>query len=54
MAKTFDFDNELPSLPLPDLKSTLKIYLESLRPLLTPKDLNEVEAIVQELSLIHI
>ena len=49
MAKTFEFDNDLPPLPLPDLKDTLSTYLESLRPLLTSEEeFTEVETIVKE------
>ena len=49
MAKTFEFDNDLPPLPLPDLKDTLSTYLESLRPLVTSeKEFAEVEDIVRE------
>lgn len=33
--KTFSFDNNLPSLPLPDLDKTLKKYLDSVKPFLT-------------------
>ena len=49
MAKTFEFDNDLPPLPLPDLKDTLSTYLESLRPLVTSeKEFAEIENIVRE------
>ena len=32
---TFSFDNNLPSLPVPDLDQTLKKYLDSVQPFLT-------------------
>ena len=32
MAKTFEFDEKLPSLPLPTLKETLERYEDSLKP----------------------
>ena len=33
MAKTFDNDEDLPNLPVPDLEETLALYLESVKPL---------------------
>jgi hypothetical protein len=34
--------NALPELPLPDLKTTLKLWLESIRPFCAPKDIERV------------
>ena len=33
MSRTFSNDNDLPSLPLPDLDSTLNLYLDSVKAL---------------------
>lgn len=46
--KTFDFDESLPPLPLPELEDTLKLYLETLRPHLVPEDLEQSRKLVQE------
>jgi carnitine O-acetyltransferase len=35
---TFAFQDQLPQLPIPDLESTVQKYLDSLRPLQTPKE----------------
>lgn len=41
--KTFSNDELLPSLPLPSLESTLKKYLESIRPFVTHLEYLETE-----------
>ena len=48
MAKTFEFEDNLPSLPLPELNETLNMYLESLRPFLDSNEFTKVEIIVKK------
>lgn len=45
---TFAAQDELPQLPIPDLDSSLKKYLDALHPLQTPKERSDSEAAVQE------
>ena len=47
-AKTFEFDEELPDLPLPELNDTLNLYLDTLRPFLSLNTFKEVEVIVRD------
>ena len=46
--KTFEFEEELPDLPLPELNDTLNLYLDSLRPFLSLNEFKEVEVIVRD------
>ena len=46
--KTFENDDNLPALPLPSLKNTLDLYLQSLAPFLTSDELEKKRKIVQE------
>ena len=48
MAKTFEFEDNLPSLPLPELNETLNMYLESLKPFLDSNEFKKVEIIVKK------
>ena len=48
MAKTFEFEDNLPSLPLPELNETLNMYLESLKPFLDSNEFTKVEIIVKK------
>lgn len=45
---TFASQDKLPKLPIPDLESSCKKYLEALKPLQTPKEHHESEIAVQE------
>ena len=47
-AKTFEFEDNLPSLPLPELNETLNMYLESLKPFLDSNEFTKVEIIVKK------
>ena len=47
-AKTFEFEDELPDLPLPELNDTLNLYLDTLRPFLSLSEFKEVEVIVRD------
>lgn len=46
--KTFQFQSSLPSLPLPDLQNTLRKYLESVKPHVTPEEYSHTESIVRQ------
>ncbi|XP_046550844.1 peroxisomal carnitine O-octanoyltransferase-like [Haliotis rubra] len=46
--KTFQYTEELPSLPIPPLKQTLDKYLESTKPFVTDEEYGETERIVRE------
>ncbi|XP_013407004.1 peroxisomal carnitine O-octanoyltransferase-like [Lingula anatina] len=46
--RTFDCEDSLPNLPIPPLEQTLKKYLDSVRPHLSPEELRTTEFIVQE------
>ncbi len=48
MAKTFENDEALPSLPLPDLSQTLEHYLESVRPCVDDNEFEKTVQIVKE------
>ena len=45
---TFAGQDKLPKLPVPELKSSLDKYLESLKPLQTPREHRETEAAVAD------
>jgi carnitine O-acetyltransferase len=45
---TFAHQDELPSLPIPDLESTVRKYLDSLRPLQTEKEHHETKIAARE------
>ena len=45
--RTFSTDNLLPSLPLPNLDDTLRVYLESVKPFLTKIELLRTEKCVE-------
>jgi carnitine O-octanoyltransferase len=45
--RTFSSDNLLPSLPLPNLDDTLRVYLESVKPFLTKIELLRTEKCVE-------
>lgn len=46
--KTFEKQNEIPFLPVPELENTLSKYLETVRPFLTEKDYQRTLAIVDD------
>ena len=46
--KTFENDDNLPALPLPSLKNTLDLYLQSVVPFLTTNELEKTKRIVEE------
>ncbi|CAH1788913.1 unnamed protein product [Owenia fusiformis] len=46
--KTFQYDEGLPSLPIPKLEQTLKKYLESVKPFVTEEEFRQTEFIVQQ------
>ncbi|CAG5135469.1 unnamed protein product [Candidula unifasciata] len=48
--KTFQYDNDLLTLPVPDLSNTLRKYLESVRPLVTDAEYKKTELIVQQFA----
>ena len=45
---TYEFQDSLPRLPIPDLQSSCQKYLDSLRPLQTPKEHHETKVAVRE------
>ena len=45
---TFAAQDNLPSLPIPDLESTCRKYLESLKPLQSPKEHHDSEVAIRE------
>jgi carnitine O-acetyltransferase len=45
---TYAAQDNLPQLPIPDLESSCKKYLESLRPLQTPKEQHDSQASIKE------
>ena len=45
---TYAFQEQLPKLPVPELESTCQKYLESLRPLQTPKEHQDSKVAVKE------
>lgn len=45
--RTFQYDKNLPSLPLPSLSDTLNRYLESVEPLVTEEEYKKTEEIVK-------
>jgi len=45
--KTFENEPVLPSLPVPDLKNTLDIYLDTVRPVTTEDEFRNTETIVK-------
>lgn len=47
-SNTFDFDDTLPPLPLPDLQYTLQRYYESIKPFGSPSELEESKKIISE------
>ncbi|ELU17808.1 hypothetical protein CAPTEDRAFT_171816 [Capitella teleta] len=46
--KTFQYQDSLPSLPIPDLEHTLAKYLESVQPFLTKEEYAKTELIVKD------
>jgi len=48
MVRTFDHQGKLPRLPIPELNATLKKYLRSCRPVLTPTEYAETVKAVKE------
>lgn len=48
--KTFQYDDQLPSLPVPTLQHTLDRYLDSVRPHVTPDEYRQTEFIVQQFA----
>lgn len=44
---TFQNDNKLPSLPVPDLRDSLDKYLDTVRPHVTEEEFNATETIVR-------
>ncbi|CAF4883392.1 unnamed protein product [Rotaria sp. Silwood1] len=49
-AKTFEFDDELPSLPLPTLEHTLDRYLDSVRAVVNDDEYDKTKKIVEQFS----
>ncbi|KAK2145507.1 hypothetical protein LSH36_677g03010 [Paralvinella palmiformis] len=45
--KTFQYQNQLPSLPIPNLSVTLAKYLDSVKPFLTDDQLHETQALLK-------
>ncbi|XP_037949237.1 peroxisomal carnitine O-octanoyltransferase [Teleopsis dalmanni] len=45
---TYDFDETLPPLPLPDLKDTLQRYYETLKPFGTPEELANSRQVIEK------
>lgn len=50
MPKTFEFQDQLPSLPAPDLAETCEVYLRSLKPLLTDEEFEHSQAVVADFA----
>ncbi|XP_052794342.1 peroxisomal carnitine O-octanoyltransferase-like [Mya arenaria] len=48
--KTFEFDQELPSLPVPSLQHTLDRYLDSVRPHVTDEEYRQTEFLAQQFA----
>nr|XP_022307070.1 peroxisomal carnitine O-octanoyltransferase-like [Crassostrea virginica] len=48
--RTFGTDEELPSLPVPDLQHTLQRYLDSVRPHVTDEEYRQTEFIAQQFA----
>jgi len=48
MGVTFDHQDKLPKLPIPDLKQTCERYLDSLKPLQTPREHEESKASIED------
>lgn len=48
--KTFQYQDQLPSLPVPDLQHTLDRYLDSVKPHLSPEEYKQTEFIVQQFA----
>ncbi|DBA00919.1 TPA: hypothetical protein N0F65_006119 [Lagenidium giganteum] len=46
--RTFGYQDELPSLPLPSLEQTLADYIKSCEPLLTPQELEHTKAVCHD------
>ncbi|MFQ5729190.1 MAG: choline/carnitine O-acyltransferase, partial [Waddliaceae bacterium] len=46
--KTYSFQNNLPSLPVPDLEKTLQTYLNSVKPFLTEEEFCRTQSVVEE------
>ena len=45
--KTFENEEGLPSLPVPQLRSTLDFYLETVKPVVTEEEYNATETVVK-------
>ncbi|CAF1051449.1 unnamed protein product [Adineta ricciae] len=50
MKKTFEYDNNLPSLPLPTLEHTLERYLDSVRAVVDENDYAKTKEIVEQFA----
>ncbi|XP_053373497.1 peroxisomal carnitine O-octanoyltransferase-like isoform X2 [Mercenaria mercenaria] len=48
--RTFQYDEQLPSLPVPTLQHTLERYLDSVRPHVTEEEYRQTEFIVQQFA----
>ena len=46
--KTFEHEESLPSLPVPQLRSTLDTYLETVKPVVTDEEYKTTEALVKK------
>ena len=46
--KTFQYQDELPSLPVPSLEDTLEKYLKSCQPLSTPEEMEHTRALCDD------
>ena len=45
--KTFENEQALPSLPVPDLKSTMALYLDTVKPVVSAEEYQQTEKIVE-------
>ncbi|CAF1274412.1 unnamed protein product [Adineta steineri] len=50
MKKTFEYDNKLPSLPLPTLEHTLERYLDSVRAVANDNEYDQTKQIVEQFA----
>lgn len=48
--KTFEYEESMPSLPVPDLQKTLHRYLDSVKPHVSPEQYRQTEIIVQQFA----
>lgn len=46
--KTFENEASLPSLPVPDLRTTMDLYLDTVKPIVTPEEYQHTQLIVDK------